>query len=111
MAKTITIKGVNFTQLTGKKADELVNEYVRAKRQGNMYLWDVYGRCSRAKQIAFDDCYIICNKLDGSPMYISSYNTCMFTLVYWFKHEDKAYIVKETHCNRYIAEFDLGALR
>lgn len=111
MAKTITIKGVTFTQLTGKQADQLVNEFVRAERQGDCYLWHVYGRCSQAKQRAYDDCNYIRSKLGGSPMYISSYNTCMFTLVYWFKHEGKAYMVKETHCNRYIAEFDLGALR
>lgn len=110
--KTLTINGVNFTLLTGKRAEALVDEYRWAERNGNTRLWHVYGSCSRAKEIAFDECDEVRRKVNGGIMFISGYNTCTFSLIYaiWQSGE-KCYIVKETHCNRYIAEVNKGALR
>ena len=109
--KTLTIKGVNFSLLTGKQAEALVEDYRRAERYGYMHLWNVYGRCSRRKEVAFEECDEIRRSLGGGIMYISSYNTMMFTLVYMLKHEGKTYIVKETPSYRFICETELGALR
>lgn len=109
--KTLTINGVNFSLLTGKQAEALAEDYRRAERKGCSYLWEVYGRCSRRKEQAFNECYEIRNKVGGSRMYICSYNTMMFTLVYLVRHEGHEYIVKETPSYRFIAEVNFGALR
>ena len=108
---TKTINGVNFSLLTGKKAEALVDDYRYAERHGHTRLWHVYGRCSYAKERAFDECDEIRRTVGGGMMFISGYNTCTFSLVYLLRHEGHDYIVKETHCNRYIAEIELGALR
>ena len=109
--KTVTINGVNFSLLTGKKAEALVEDYRRAERKGDTYLWHVYGSCSYAKQRAWDDCNAIRHKVGGGCMFICSYNCMMFTLVYLLRHEGHDYIVKETPSYRFIAEVNLGALR
>ena len=109
--KTVTINGVNFSLLTGKKAEALVEDYRYAERKGNTYLWHVYGRCSYAKERAYEECDEVRRQVGGYTMYISGFNTCTFSLVYLLRYEGKEYIVKETHCNRYIAEVNLGALR
>lgn len=113
--KTLTINRVNFSLLTGKQAEALVEDYRYAERKGNTWLSDVYGRCSYAKERAFEQCDKIRRQVGGSFMYISGYNTCTFSLVYaiWNVEgeSDKCYIVKETHCNRFIAKVYKGALR
>ena len=105
--KTLTINGVNFSLLTGKKAEALVEDYRRAECRGDRYLWNVYGRFSRAKERAFEDCEAIRDKVEGGIMYISSYNTMMFTLVYVLNHLGDWYVVKETPSNRYIGKVNL----
>ena len=109
--KTVTINGVNFSLLTGKKAEALVEDYRYAERKGYTWLRDVYGRCSYAKERAFDDCDEIRRRVGGGIMYIASYNIMMFTLVYLLRHEGHEYIVKETPSYRFIAEVNFGALR
>ena len=109
--KTLTINGVIFSLLHGKKAEALVEDYRRAERNGDRYLWHVYGRCSGRKESAFEECDEIRRRLGGFDMYISSYNTMMFTLVYLLRHDGREYIVKETPSYRYIAEVNFGALR
>jgi len=113
--KTLTINGVNFSLLTGKRAEALVEDYRRAERYGNTQLWHVYVSCSYRKQRAFEECDTIRHEVGGSIMYISGYNTCTFSLVYviWNVEgePDKCYVVKETHCNRFIAKVYKGALR
>lgn len=112
--KTLTINGVNFSLLTGKQAEALVDDYRRAERHGNTRLWQVYGSCSGRKERAFEECDEIRRSVCGGTMYICSYNTMMFTLVYviWSAgSSDKCYIVKETPSYRYIAEVYKGALR
>lgn len=105
--KTLTINGVNFSLLTSRR-DRLMlsNEYTRAECRHNMYLWDVYGSCSGRKQRAWDDCNAIRIEVNGGRMYIASYNTMMFTLVYTLEFEGKKYVVKETPSHRYICEWD-----
>ena len=113
--KTLTINGVNFSLLTGKKAEALVEDYRRAEREGNTRLWHVYGSCSYSKQRAYEDCDTIRHQVGGSIMYIASYTTFVFTLVYviWSieGEPDKCYVVKETQSNRFIAKVYKGALR
>lgn len=109
--KYLRIKGVSFEILRGKRAELLIEDYRYAERRGNMYLWEVYGRCSGAKERAFYDCDDIRREIGGGIMYIASYNTMQFTLVYLVSHEGKNYIVKETRSHRYICEVKLGALR
>ena len=114
MAKTIKINEVNFTELTGQKARNLEREYRYAERNGNYTLWHVYGRCSYAKQRAYEDCLETMRKVGGSGYYISGYNTCQFSFVYLIldkENIDYLYIVKETANNRYIAHVHKGALR
>lgn len=111
MSRTMTINGVNFSLVTGKKAELIVSDYRYAERRGDTQLHHVYGRYSYAKERAFEDCDFIRGKVGGGTMYISGHNCCTFTLVYLLKHAGKSYIVKETHCNRYIAEVELGDLR
>ena len=103
--KTLTINGVNFSLLTGKQAEALTREYEWAERKGDCYLWHVYGRCSYAKERAYDECDNIRREVGGSAMYIASYNTFQFTLVYTLKYEGKLYVVKETACHRFICEY------
>lgn len=109
--KTLKINGVNFSLLTGKKAEALTRDYNYAERNGCTHLWNVYGRCSYAKERAFEECDEIRRKVGGYTMYISGFNTCTFSLVYLLRYEGKEYIVKETHCNRYIAETNFGSFR
>ena len=109
--KTVTINGVNFSLLTGKQAEALVSDYRYAERRGYTRLWQVYERCSRRKESAFEECVEINIRVGGGIMYICTYNTMMFTLVYLLKHDGHDYIVKETPSYRYIAEVNLGALR
>ena len=111
MAKTITINGVNFTELKGEKVNSLIREYRYAVRKGCYRLWHVYGRFSQAKADAYDECIETMYKVGGSGYYISGYNTCTFSFVYMIKRDDKTYLVKETKCNRFIAEIEIGALR
>ena len=110
-SKTLTINGVNFSLLTGKKAEALVEDYRYAERCGYTHLWNVYDRCSRRKESAFEDCDEIRRRVGGGIMYIASYNTMMFTLIYLLRHEGHEYIVKETPSYRYIPEVNFGALR
>ena len=109
--KTLTINGVNFSLQTGKRAEALVSDYRYAERNGNTQLWHVYGRCSHAKERAFEECDEVRRSVGGGIMYICSYNTMMFTLVYLLNYEGHNYIVKETPTYRYIGEVELGALR
>lgn len=104
--KTLTINGVNFTLLKGeaqKKA--LSREWDRACVRGYTSLWDVYGSWSRRKQLAYDDCLYINNKVNGGIMYISGANRCFFSLIYVVDYNGKTYVVKETHANRLITEY------
>ena len=107
----ITINGVNFTELRGQKVHDLVREYRNAERRGCYRLWQVYGHFSQAKANAYDDCIYTMQQVGGSGYYISGYNTCEFSFVYMIRQDDKTYLVKETKCNRYIAEIEIGALR
>lgn len=109
--KTLTINGVNFSLLTGKKAEDLARDYRYAERNGRTQLWHVYDRCSRRKEWAFEECDKIRQEVGGYTMYIGGFNTCTFTLLYLLRYDGKEYVVKETHCNRYIAEVNFGCFR
>ena len=111
--KYVTINGVNFEALSGKKAQLLVEDYKYAERRGDTLLRHVYNSWSDAKDRAFYECDEIRRKVGGSQMYICSYCIMFFTLVYaiWLPNSDKCYIVKETPSHRYVAEVYKGALR
>ena len=104
MSKTLTINGVSFTLLTGKKGEALSYEYRRAQYRGVYSLRQAYGRWSDAKERAYNDCNKIRDLVDGTAMYIGGWNSCVFTLLYTLQHEGVWYVVKETACNRFIAK-------
>ena len=119
MAKYLTLQAnasdtlyeFSFELVTGKKAELMIEDYRYAERRGNTQLWHVYGRCSDAKQRAFEECDEIRRLIGGGIMYICSYCTCFFTLIYLVNQNGKNYIVKETPTHSYICEVELASLR
>ena len=104
--KSVQINGVSFSLLTGKQAQALIDDYESAWHRGDTYLWEVYGRCSWEKERAYESCKRIRDSLGGTTMFIHSYNTFMFTLVYTFTYEGVEYVVKETPTNRFICKYE-----
>ena len=109
--KTLKIAGVNFSLLTGKQAEALVDEYRYAERKGRIGIYSAYDKPSYSKVRAYEDCDAIRRELGGYTMYISGFNCCFFSLVYLLRANGHEYIVKETYANRFIAEVNFGALR
>ena len=104
--KTLTINGVSFTLLTGEAQKRaLSNEWERASSRGDTELYHVYGSYSRRKEYAYNECLQTNIKVGGQIMYISGACSCFFSLVYLLDYEGKTYVVKETHCNRFITEY------
>lgn len=101
----ISINGVGFTKLTGKKAKALINEFHEATRHGQWRLDQIYERCSFAKHEAYQIVLAQMRRVNGENFWISTYNKMMFTIVYVIVTEEKQYIVKVTPNNQYIAEY------
>lgn len=76
-----------MTQLkTGSKtAQKAVRNYALAVGQESLSA--VYGRYSEAKAKAFDYCRRLCSDLDGWGLRITSYNTMIFTVGFYFVNE------------------------
>ena len=105
MAKTLYINGVRFEELTQpKQIENMQRDFDHAVEQGYEYLHEVYGSYSRAKERAYEDCREIRNRVNGRTMFIYSYCTCFFTLMYEVEYEGQLYIVKETPSHRLIAK-------
>lgn len=62
-----------------KKGADMLN---RANYNEGFRLWDVYGTVSQAKQNAWDYCYNLCNRENGTNFRIISHNTFSFSVAW-----------------------------
>ena len=84
--------------MTKERLTQLFNQY---KRTDTCYLWQVYGRYSRAKERAFNNWYQIMSELEGWHMRIVNYNSQMFTLGFMTHEEGKTIFNYITSYNHY----------
>ena len=62
--------------------------YDRAGRPMPWRLYQVYGSYSQAKQRAWDYCWKLCNKYNGTNFCITSYNSFSFCVAFDFLHPE-----------------------
>lgn len=70
-------------------------------RSNDRYLWHVYGRCSRAKEQAYEEIEKECYKLDGYDIRITSHNSSFFSMAYRYMLNDVEMLVYHTAYNRF----------
>ena len=70
---------------TNKRAKQITEQYERATATR---LSDVYGRCSEAKQRAFNYCHRLMQEYNGDDMKILSHNTFVFTAAFLFEDQE-----------------------
>lgn len=76
----------------------------RAANFEGIYLQDVYGKCSKEKQKAWDDCFNKFRVLDGAHSFcICSHNSFQFSCS-WIEADGSVRI--ETRDNSYLVVFD-----
>lgn len=80
------INGYYFTYHPRAKAPHM---YIKGE-----YLWHVYSRYSVAKERAYEYCRKMCADLGGFNFAITSYSTCMFTVMFDFAHPETGELMR-----------------
>lgn len=103
MAKTINLHGHNYTVMTPSYAKGAYDKFCRSS---DYELSDVYGRCSRAKENAFEYCRSREREFDSYNGVITGYNTCTFSYGFTGWCEGKKYFVYITKDHDYVIEYE-----
>lgn len=98
MAKTITLNGHNYTVMTPSYARRAYDNFCRSS---DVTLDDVYGRCSRAKENAYEYCRAREREFNSYNGVITGYNTCTFSYGFTGLCEGKKYFVYITKDHDY----------
>lgn len=86
-----------------KKGQELL---ARAKKNEGNALWQVYGRCSLAKQRAWQLCAELCEVSDGENLRIISHNGWSFSVAWEYTNKETGEVMTriQTSKNTYIID-------
>ena len=76
-----------------KRQQNILEAY---NRSDLYYLGECYGRCSWAKQRAYDYCRRLCDDMHGWGFTIISYNTCMFSIGFKYVKDGIVWLHYET---------------
>lgn len=98
MAKTITLNGHNYTLMTPSQAQRAYRAF---ERSDDVILDDVYGRCSRAKERAYEYCRDREREMNSYNGVITGHNTCTFSYAFTGWCEGKQYFVYITKDHDY----------
>ena len=84
-----------------KKAEELIYDFNHKHYKGTS-LYDVYGRCSKAKVESWEKIRRTCDELKGWDLHITGASAHTYSCMYAFKNDDGNIVLrKETHANTY----------
>lgn len=99
--KTITINGVNFTEVKGAKAERLRVSFRHMQSAYSIYA--LYERPSQAKINAWDYCENVCTRLEGYNNSACG-NTCTFSYAFMCLVNGINKLVYITKDNNYICD-------
>ncbi len=90
-----------------KKAEELIYDFNHKHYKGTT-LYDVYGRCSKAKVESWEKIRRTCDELKGWDLHITGASCHQYSCMYAFYNESGNIVLrKETSCNTYDLEMTL----
>ena len=85
-----------------KKYQGLLDSHERSHKYD---LWDCYGHFSYWKARAYDNCKQLCEKLNGYDFKIIGYNTCMFSIGFYYRKGNQLMFHYES--NKTILDFEV----
>ena len=97
---------MNYIKGSSAKGQRVFGMY---SRNEGYDLDDVYGRCSRAKERAYDECYEwYRNDNESTNFHICSHNAQMFTVGWQYKDPETGHTIVrvETNANTYRVDMD-----
>ena len=103
MLTTLSELQANCTFVKGAKAEAKIYSYEYGDNA--TALWNVYGRCSYAKQNAYEYCLDLMSKLHGWGGCICSHNIFQFTYAFICRTEEKRYLVFITRDYNFFMEY------
>lgn len=87
-----------------KKAEELIHDFNHRYYKGET-LYEVYGRCSKAKVDSWEKIRRTCEELRGWNLHITGASSHQYSCMYAFYNEKGNVVLrKETSCNTYDLE-------
>ena len=105
MAKTITLHGHTYTVMSPKsqQARRVWDSYMRSDE---VDLRDAYGRCSRAKENAYEYCRAREREFNSYDGVITGHNSSTFSYAFTGRYEGKKYLIYITKDHDYAIDYE-----